>query len=681
MNQSNLPAVTINKTGGTLLFPALITVRGNWTYTAGTLDVTTNNATVVFASPLGAGLFGITGTHTLNNVSFEGNNNNSATVSTGTILTVSGTLTTSGASNVFINTTIAGATAIQAQGNITIGNTSAAGGGTGVILINGTGAQLFSSTSPASQGILPAITIQKTTGTLTMSGIISESRNWTYSSGTVDATTNLSTVVFGGNNLSIASSGMSFYNISFVTNTSTLTNSLTVANNLTISGLPVLAPGANTINLAGNWSDWGTAGFNEATSTVNFNGSALQTITTPGGENFANMIVNNSGAGVQLLNNLTVATTLTMTQGNIDLNGGNALTLGLSVVNNGTLAYTAGSILGTGSFTRWFKAIAIADGSVTGLFPMGTATNNRLFFVSAPSVSPTTGGTIAMAYTDASTNTAVSFADGASTVMVRKDLNWALTTGNGLAGGTYDLEIQGTGFGAIGSVTDLRVTLVGSVVGLPGTNAGTTTTPQINRTGLTLANLSNSFFVGSINAINTPLPITLISFSAKLVGDNVEIDWTTAAETNNAYFTIQRSRDANDWTNIQQIAGGGTRATDSSYSAIDHNPFSGTSFYRLMQTDLDGKQTYSQIVSIELGNSTSITIYPNPALDRVIINLPGNGRYKLSVLNDLGQLVFNAPLSGNQSTVNVSTLARGVYYFYVTGPSGLEEIRKIVIGK
>ena len=197
INQNCLPSVTINKASGTLSFPALITVRGNWTYTTGTLDVTTNNSTVVFADPLGSGLFSITGTHTLNNVSFEANNNNTLTIPTGTVITIAKTLTTLGTANLFFNATVAGTNIIQALGDITISNTSATGGGNGKILINGTLPQAFSSTVSASHGLMPYITIQKTSGTLTLSGIISESRDWTYTSGTVDATTNTSTVVFG----------------------------------------------------------------------------------------------------------------------------------------------------------------------------------------------------------------------------------------------------------------------------------------------------------------------------------------------------------------------------------------------------------------------------------------------------------------------------------------------------
>jgi len=681
VNQSSLPGITINKSGGTLLFPALITERSNWTYTAGTIDVTTNNATIVFASPLAGGAFGITGSLTLNNVTFEGNNSNTATVNTGTILKVTGTLSTTGAFNVIINTPVAGTTAIQAQGNITINNSSVAGGGTGVILINGSGAQLFSSTAAASQGLMPNLTIQKASGMLTLSGIISESRNWTFTSGTVDATTNGSMVVFGGNNLNITSAGMSFYNVTFTANTSTLTNSLTVNNNLTISGLSVLAPGVNTINLAGNWVDWGTAGFNEATSTVNFDGSALQTITVPGGENFTNFIVNNSSTGIQLENNVTVATAMTMTHGNIDLNG-NALALGISVISNGTLTYASGTIINSGSFTRWFKAAVIPAGSVSGLFPVGNINNYQPIWVSAPAVAPTTGGTISVAYTYVSGNTLVSFADGASTVAVIKNLNWALSTGNGLAGGTYNLQAQGTGLGTIGNVADLRLTLVGSVVGTAGVNAGTIANPQVNRTGLTLANLTHTFYIGSVNFASSPLPLILLSFTASVSHGEVDLSWSTAPELNNDYFTIQRSNDGQRWENGEQVAGIPDSNSVLSYAAVDPHPLTGTSFYRLRQTDRDANEAYSPIKTILLGNGTyTITVYPNPASDHILLSLPVSSSYSISLINSNGQ-IMNHPIegSGNRLELNLSNFISGIYFIHID-QAGISETKKVVVYK
>jgi hypothetical protein len=679
VNESSLPAITINKTGGTLQFPAMLTVRNNWVYTAGTIDVTTNNATIVFASPLGAGTFGITGSLTLNNVTFEGNNNNTATVNTGTILTVTGTLATTGAFNVFINTPVTGTTAIQAQGNISIANTSVSGGGTGLILINGTGAQLFSSSSPASEGLLPNITINKTSGTLTISGILSVTRNWTYTAGTVDASTDASTVVFGGNNLSIASTGMSFYNVMTTANTSTLTNSMTINNNLTISGLSVLSPGANAINIAGNWSAWGSTGFSSATSTVNFDGAALQTITSAGGASFTNLNVNNSSTGVQLENNATVTGTLTMTQGNIDLNGGNTLTLGTSVALNGTLAYTAGVIINTGSFTRWLKAATIANGSAGGLFPMGTAATSKLLYVSAPATAPTTGGTVTVAYNDAAGSSLVSFADGASTVAVIDNLNWAVTTGNGLAGGTYNLEAQGTGFGNIGNTADLRLTLAGSVVGTAGVNAGTTADPQVNRTGLTLANLTNTFYVGSVNSVTSPLPVELVFFTATVTNGRVKLSWETAMETNNDYFIIQRSRDGVMWDSLTHVAGSGNTSTATFYAAYDPAPYRGISYYRLVETDFAGNKIYSSVCAVNLQRSSSeISLFPNPATNSILIQFPDAGQYSVALLNGAGQSMTDPALGTGNITLDVSHVAAGLYYVVIR-QGNTKEVREVLI--
>ena len=654
VNQSTLPAITINKPSGTLTFPALITVFGNWTYVAGLYDVATNNSTIEFA-----GNVNFTGSHSLNNVVFEATNNWTFVVNTGTLLTVTGTLSTTGIKNIFLNTPVLGTTAIQAQGNIIINNTSGIGGGTALILINGSGSQAITGNAAASQGLLPFIKVQKPSGTLTLNGIISVARDWTWLSGTVLPTT--SSLIFGGNNLTVTSAGMSFYNVTIAANTSTIANSLTVLNNLNITGTAILVPGANSINLAGNWSNWGAAGFIEASSTVNFNGGSLQTITTPAGENFTNVNINNSGAGIQLINNVVIASSLTMTQGNIDLNS-KSITLGSSAAVPGTLNRTTGTMINTGSFIRWFATTIIAPGAVAGLFPVGTATNYRPMNVSMP-VAPTTGGTIAVAYTNATTNTTTSFPDGTDIIMVRKDLNWGVTA-SGLAGGNYNLGISGTNYGLIGNVTDLRLTLAASVTGTPGVNAGTIANPQVNRTGITAATLTNTFYLGSINSTSSPLPITLIQFTAVPQNGQVKLDWETSAEVNNNYFTVQRSNHSGIWENILKVDGSGNTITDKKYSAYDPTPYSGLTFYRLEQTDYDGRNSYSMIRPVNFDSSVTIRIYPNPVKSFVYIS--GSGTMVISVHNINGQLL-NTPVQLIQSgySVNISALLPGIYFIHI----------------
>ncbi len=663
-----LPKLTINKLSGTLNLSNFPASSNDFTYIGGTINAGTSTYCFTDGNTTP---YTISGNLSLQNIEFLAITNQTLTVSN--TVTTAGDLTLAGTARLTLNTGN-----INVNGNIFLANTAANGGGSATINIVGTANEIMDGTALAiTQSLLPFVNITKTGGTLTLKGNISESQDWTYNSGTVDASSFTSTVIFGGNNLNVTSAGMSFNNLMVTGNAITLVNSLTANNNITITGGHI-TPVGNTINIAGNWNDYGTAGFTEATSTVNFNGSALQTITSPGGENFTNFTINNSGAGIQLVNNIQIATTLAMTQGNINLNG-KTLTLGLSVANNGTLGYGSGTMINTGTFTRWFKTGVIANGSVTGLFPMGTASDYRPFFVSAPVAGPTTGGTISVSYTDATTNTNVSFADGASTVMVRKDLNWAVNTTT-LAGGTYNLNTQGTGFGLIGAVSDLRLTLVNSVTGTAGVNAGTTANPQINRTGLTLANLNNTFYVGSVNSVSTPLPITLISFKAFPVNGDVELEWTTSSETDNAYFTIQRSRDGMGWENIQKITGAGTTVNDQSYTVYDQSPYDGISYYRLMQTDIDGKQTNSFVISVTIGDKPSIiSLYPNPARDHIKINFPSNGRYEVDVLNIAGQFMNNHVVTTSDNLIlNLSGLKSGIYIVRIMH-EGITESKKISV--
>jgi hypothetical protein len=220
------------------------------------------------------------------------------------------------------------------------------------------------------------------------------------------------------------------------------------------------------------------------------------------------------------------------------------------------------------------------------------------------------------------------------------------------------------------------------VTAVAGANAGTTNNPQINRTGVTLANLTNSFYVGSINSVNTPLPITLISFKAYPKNGEVKLEWSTSSEFDNAFFTIQRSKDIQGWENIQKIGSSGNSSVTEYYTAYDLTPYSGTSYYRLMQTDIDGRETYSPIISINLESKTAeISVYPNPSTDHITISLPAAGNYKIALLNSNGQLM-NKPvlITGSSTVLDVDGLKAGIYYIHISH-DGKNDTLKILINK
>lgn len=167
------------------------------------------------------------------------------------------------------------------------------------------------------------------------------------------------------------------------------------------------------------------------------------------------------------------------------------------------------------------------------------------------------------------------------------------------------------------------------------------------------------------------LPIELLKFDATAVNNRwVKLDFETATETNNAYFVIERSQDGINWEEVEELAGAGTTLTPQYYTATDHSPYLGTSYYRLKQTDFDGSFSYSPIVSVTLSKSidADISIFPNPTKD--ILNIQGTQEVlgNISILNTLGQEVssrISKVAYSNSTVIDLSGLENGIYLIRV----------------
>ena len=97
----------------------------------------------------------------------------------------------------------------------------------------------------------------------------------------------------------------------------------------------------------------------------------------------------------------------------------------------------------------------------------------------------------------------------------------------------------------------------------------------------------------------TPLPIQLLSFTAEKNKSTVDIKWNTASEINNDYFTVEKSKDAIHFSKLVIVPGSGNSNSEKNYAAKDNSPYNGISYYRLKQTDFDGKFEYSNIVAVD----------------------------------------------------------------------------------
>lgn len=158
-------------------------------------------------------------------------------------------------------------------------------------------------------------------------------------------------------------------------------------------------------------------------------------------------------------------------------------------------------------------------------------------------------------------------------------------------------------------------------------------------TGIDIDN-NDHFTVGSINVSQTPLPVELVEFSAtpNLEEKVIDLFWITASESNNDFFTVERTKDLKDFEEVMQVSGQGTTNERTEYHETDYEPFQGVSFYRLSQTDFNGKTKYFELEKVLLDIGTSekdleVHLYPNPNEGHnMYVKIPSSDQEELNVL-------------------------------------------------
>jgi hypothetical protein len=177
-----------------------------------------------------------------------------------------------------------------------------------------------------------------------------------------------------------------------------------------------------------------------------------------------------------------------------------------------------------------------------------------------------------------------------------------------------------------------------------------------------------------------PLPIELISFTAKVTNENnVLLQWSTGSEINNDYFTVERAKDTRlnagggqgiAFEEVLRKAGAGNSSVTQNYSALDSHPYSGISYYRLKQTDYDGSTSYSNIVSVSINdNELTVDILPNPSDGKFIIRIPA-GKIEtgdeIKIYNSLGEIVFMSALKERNTLIDMTARPHGIYFINIS---------------
>ncbi len=197
--------------------------------------------------------------------------------------------------------------------------------------------------------------------------------------------------------------------------------------------------------------------------------------------------------------------------------------------------------------------------------------------------------------------------------------------------------------------------------------------------GVNSVNLSNSPTI-SVVGLGSGLPVAYTHFEAKKESNDVMLSWGTATENNNLGFDIERSTDGKSFLKIghrQSKAVNGNSSTKLEYTFSDNQPVNGMNYYRLKQINKDGKLMYSNITSVLFNQTDAVILYPNPANDKITIDVAGVKSIEMYSVS--GQKV-NVPVSyGNNShELNLKGLSNGNYVIKIVTATGLLQQKVIV---
>lgn len=667
------PLATFNLSNTTSL-PA-VTIAGNWVDLGGTFTPSTK--TVTFNGTLAQQINGTVASQTFYNIIIS--------KSVGTLLSCGGSTITLNTNNVTMNT---GDFNAPATLNLN-------GSGTASMILNG--------------------------GNFTAGTLVTIRGNWTNNGGTFIPNGGLVRFEQGTNpqNINGTVATQTFYNVEV--NKTGISSLIPVAplatlnvNNFTISDLHSNVSALTTFNVDGNFTIAPASGtgtftpcnninikgniiYNSGTLTwgtnVTLNGSTAQTIsgvsTIP---NFTNLILNNSfpSTAVTLFKPISVNGVFTLTNGHLitDFSGPNIITLGTaaSVVLNAPVSQDNSFV--NGSMVHSKSSIGVE----TKVFPVGES-NSGFSTMHKIELVINHSGAGATTYTGKyifSSARLLGWSMPVTIDSVSQYGYWDISKGGAAPASVVSayVKLYYLTSDGVSDPANLRVakgdpsawTDIGGVgIGSPSGDI----TSTFSFSTFSFFSLANK--VGGVN----PLPIELLSFTAKPNGNVVDLKWTTASEMNNDYFTIEKTVDGFSFETVGTKDGAGTITSISNYSTIDNNPFQGLSYYRLKQTDYNGDFAYSSLVPVNFNESLDFAfeIFPNPN-DGNNINISMNtiqGDEVLVVVYDVnGKKSYSKVIVTEQNGENVyaidpsSKLSSGMYLITATSQQKLYS-KKLII--
>lgn len=404
-----------------------------------------------------------------------------------------------------------------------------------------------------------------------------------------------------------------------------------------------------SINVQGNMVVDGT--FIGDGRTVAFTGFSNSTISGAAASiEFGDLEQNKTSGYTSLSSPITITGELSLLNGKINTTATNYI----NMADNSTAS--------SGSNASFVNGPMRKTGDDAFVFPVGKGTKWARLGISAPS---NTTDAFTAEYFDAAYSNTSSMSTATSPALNNVSIMeyWDCARSVGSSAVTVQLFWENTLSGINNYSSDL---VVAHWDGSAWENKGQTSiSGGITGSITSTSNTSFSpFTFGSLSPSFNPLPITLLNFDGKMNANNdVDLNWRTVSETNNKFFTVERSSDGVYFTPLVNVEAAGNSNAVVSYQALDANPYTGYTYYRLKQTDLNGKVTYAKnIVSVyNVFAQSTLSVYPNPSNGIIQLDLENKEAGVLSVKNSLGEIVFTIELSVENSQIDLSHLPAGIY--------------------
>lgn len=451
---------------------------------------------------------------------------------------------------------------------------------------------------------------------------------------------------------------------------------LTIQGDFTINDAFTIFNAGTSLNhgLKGNWINNGGINSGSFTYTtgnnITLNGTLPQQIQGSAATTFYDLTLDNT-SGLVLAPSPALITTVTnilaLTNGKVTL-GNNELAIGANAVSGNITGYSSSNYIitnGTGALNQY----NIGTGQRTNVtYPIGSAADSYTPIV-LDLVLTTTVDNFKAAVSQNMLTDGITGAAYTSGVVNR---TWDIT--EGIPGGSYiTLSIQWNLSDELASFDRTNCT-VSHYTSNTWTETSSKGAAGAGSAYTRTSGVISSFSPFAVTSSPGTLPIELIGFSGTCHDKNVLLEWETATETSNDYFTIEKSNNPRDFKIIGYMDGAGNSPDKKTYKFNDAHTYPEAAYYRLVQTDFDGHSTTSDIIYVNECNvdKTAITnIYNGSGVLTLHIYSNRSQHYDIFLFDVSGHKVINSErnLSRGYNEVEIASTAisTGIYLVLLQG--------------